>query len=83
MIRVPVKSSNLNEVGYDAGTRTLEVQFKNGQVWQYLKVPSDVHARVIGAGLSPKEKAEHSVGKTFGQLVRGMFGSQRVLEKQP
>lgn len=49
MERVPVISSNLAEVGYDAGTRTLEVAFKHGGVYQYLGVPSEVHAGLMAA----------------------------------
>lgn len=38
MRRIPVSSSALVSVGYDAGTRTLEVEFVGGGVYQYLRV---------------------------------------------
>lgn len=39
MIRTPVMSSNLVSVGYDPQSKTLEIEFKQGRVYQYLGVP--------------------------------------------
>ena len=39
MDRIPVSSSNLVSVGYDPSSLTLEVEFKNGSVYQYFDVP--------------------------------------------
>ena len=39
MNRTPVTSSNLASVGYDPNSLTLEVEFKNGSVYQYFDVP--------------------------------------------
>ena len=39
MQRVPVSSSNLISVGYEEETQTLEIEFKNGSVYQYSGVP--------------------------------------------
>ena len=41
MERERVDSSSLSSVGYDAGSETLEVEFKNGGVYRYLEVPED------------------------------------------
>ena len=41
MQREKVDSSSLSSVGYDAGSETLEVEFKNGGVYRYLEVPED------------------------------------------
>ena len=35
MMRIPVASSNVATVGYDEATNTLEVEFKDGSVYQY------------------------------------------------
>lgn len=40
--RTKVESSNLESVGYDAQTLTLDVEFKGGSVYRYLMVPRDV-----------------------------------------
>ncbi len=37
--RVPVTSSNLVSVGYELNSLTLEIEFKNGAVYQYFDVP--------------------------------------------
>ena len=40
MIRKPVNSSNIKEIGWENGV--LEVQFNKGTVYQYFKVPENV-----------------------------------------
>jgi hypothetical protein len=47
--RLPVKSSNLAAVGYDADSKTLEVEFKTGGVVQFSDVPADKAAALQSA----------------------------------
>ena len=49
MERKKVNSSNLRSVGYDPSAQTLEVELSDGSVWQYSKVPSEVHRRFLAA----------------------------------
>jgi hypothetical protein len=49
MNRKKVTSSNLASVGYDANTKTLEVEFKDGDVYQYYSVPDKVHTDLMNA----------------------------------
>lgn len=49
MKRVPVTSSNVASVGYDPATKTLEVEFKRGGVYQYFDVPAATHAAMLAA----------------------------------
>jgi hypothetical protein len=49
MERSPVGSSNIESVGYDFESLTLEVEFKGGSVYQYYDVPSDVYENFISA----------------------------------
>lgn len=49
MTRVPVSSSNLRAVGYDDETRTLEVEFLNGGLYQYSGVPASKHQGLMAA----------------------------------
>lgn len=49
MIRTPVASSNLASVGYEADTRTLEVEFTDGSIYQYFEVPESVYSGLIRA----------------------------------
>jgi hypothetical protein len=36
-------------VGYDPKTQTLEVELTDGTIWQYSKVPTEVHRRFMTA----------------------------------
>lgn len=65
----PVKSSNIEAVGYDAATRKLTVHFKNGSKHDYADVPADTHAAMMKAD---------SVGGFFHKHVRSAFKSSRV-----
>lgn len=49
MNRMPVSSSNLHSVGYDAESRTLEVEFLNSGIYRYSGVPVSVHAGLMSA----------------------------------
>ena len=49
MNRTPVSSSNVLSVGYDAKTMKLEVEFKDGAVYQYFDVPAAVYQGLMRA----------------------------------
>lgn len=49
MERIPVSSSNLASVGYDADSQTLEIEFHNGGVYQYAGVPESEYEGLMGA----------------------------------
>lgn len=49
MERTRVSSSNLEDVGYDPQTRTLEIGFLNGSVYQYLNVPQSHYTGLMSA----------------------------------
>ena len=49
MNRTPVSSSHLTSVGYDQNTLTLEIEFKDGSVYQYFDVPEMVHQQLMQA----------------------------------
>lgn len=50
MERTPVSSSNLSAVGYDVDRQALEVEFKNGTVYEYAGVPDGEHDGLMSAG---------------------------------
>ena len=64
MKRQKVKSSNLKSVGYDNVSELLEIEFLNGSIYQYKKVPEKLHTTLIKSD---------SLGKTFGLLIRPYF----------
>ncbi|HTS52129.1 MAG TPA: KTSC domain-containing protein [Burkholderiales bacterium] len=49
MERKKVNSSQIRSVGYDPGSQTLEVELTDGSIWQYAKVPTEVHRRLMAA----------------------------------
>ena len=67
--RVPVESSSLASVGYAAKRQTLEVEFRNGLVYEYFLVPASVHRELMAAS---------SKGAFFNRAVRDLYPSRRV-----
>jgi non-canonical purine NTP pyrophosphatase (RdgB/HAM1 family) len=49
MQRLPVESSDLVSIGYDARERVLEIEFKENRVYRYLDVEPDVYERFMRA----------------------------------
>lgn len=49
MNRIPVTSSNIASIGYDPASLTLEIEFKDGSVYQYFDVPSTVYEEFMRA----------------------------------
>lgn len=49
MERQHVSSSNLESVGYDPATKTLEIEFLNGGLYQYSGVPESVYQALMSA----------------------------------
>ena len=69
MQRTPVSSSNVASIGYDIASRTLEVEFNNGQVYQYFDVPEPVYQSFLQAS---------SKGQFHHQNVKGTYRFERV-----
>lgn len=49
MERRKVSSSQIRSIGYESSSQTLEVEMSDGTVWQYSRVPSEVHRRFMAA----------------------------------
>ena len=47
--RVPVDSGKLNSIGYDPNSRILEIQYDNGDVYQYYQVPQAAYSSMMHA----------------------------------
>ena len=69
MQRVLVESTSLASAGHDARSAVLELQFRNGTVYQYFLVPPRVYRDLLGAG---------SKGRYFNQNIRGRYPYQRI-----
>lgn len=50
MYRCPVSSSNIVSVGYDDAGAVLEVEFRQGRVYQYLDVQRGLFDGLMSAG---------------------------------
>ncbi|HSX34980.1 MAG TPA: non-canonical purine NTP pyrophosphatase [Candidatus Saccharimonadales bacterium] len=73
MQRIPVDSSDVVSVGYDAKTRLLEVEFGGGRVYQYTEVPADVHERFMRAD---------SYGTYFNTFINGHYRYTQLNEEK-
>jgi len=69
MDRQSVTSSNVASVGYDSDSSTLEVEFKDGSIYQYFDVPEAIYNGLIGAG---------SVGGFLASQVKGTYRFSRI-----
>lgn len=69
MNRTPVTSSQIKSVGYDFNSRTLEIEFADGGVYQYDNVPANIYSALIDSA---------SVGKAFYAMVKGKYGHRKV-----
>ena len=68
MVRQRVDSSSIVSLGYDAGTRTLEIQYVSGGIYRYFDVPPSVAAQLDAA--ESKGRFVNSVIKQRYQYVR-------------
>ncbi len=48
--RLPVASSNIATVGYDAENKILEIEFHHGAIYRYFDVPQEVYEKLMSAG---------------------------------
>ena len=69
MDRLPVTSSNVADIGYDAIAMTLEVGFHNGSVYQYFDVPENVHREFLNSD---------SKGKFLNSNIKNNFRYARL-----
>ena len=69
MDRTNVQSSNINSIGYEDSTGTLEVEFKGGGIYKYSKVPKDVFLKFMSAS---------SHGKYFNKVIMGKYPTAKL-----
>ncbi len=69
MQRALVESTTLRSAGHDARSAILELQFRNGAVYQYFLVPPSVYQDLLGAS---------SKGVFFNRNIRGTYRYRRI-----
>jgi hypothetical protein len=63
-----VESSTLTTVAYDSNLETLQLQFRDGSIYTYSRIPAEIYAALLGAP---------SKGTYFNSNIRGKFAHQR------
>jgi hypothetical protein len=56
---LPIKSGNIQAMGYSKEHQLLRVLFKSGTLYQYRNVPSDVYEQVVKS---------NSIGSSFSRI---------------
>jgi len=69
MDRESVTSSNIASIGYDPESSTLEVEFKNGSVYQYFDVGQSAYEELINSD---------SVGGFLASHIKGTYRFSRA-----
>mgnify|MGYP001181001013 FL=1 len=71
MERWPVVSSTLRSAGYDAATRTLELEFTSDRIYRYFNVPPDIFAALMSVP---------SKGYFYNVAIRDFYPRAEVVE---
>jgi hypothetical protein len=69
MKRTHVESSNIESIGYDSKSQTLEIEFLNGTIYQYFDVPERVFEELMGAD---------SQGRYLNANIKGTYRYSKV-----
>lgn len=69
MKRIPVKSGAIRAIGYDEAAQMMEIEFKNGRVYQYFEVPPEIHKTIITAD---------SISQAFNDTTRNIYEYRRA-----
>lgn len=69
MLRSEVKSSVIESLGYSPEHKRLEVEFRNGRVYQFADIPMSLWQMLADAD---------SKGAFFNQRIRNRFVAERV-----
>lgn len=64
-----VESSNIETIGYDEDSSTLQVEFKNGGMYQYFDVPENIFEGLRDAD---------SVGGYLASVIKGTYRYSKV-----
>jgi tyrosyl-tRNA synthetase len=64
-----VDSSNIKSIGYDSNSKTLEVEFQSGAVYQYYDVPENIYAELMNT---------NSYGGFFVSLIKDNYLYTRI-----
>ncbi len=69
MDRIPVSSSTISAIGYEAESCTLEVEFNTGAVYQYSGVPQEIYDALMQSD---------SKGRYLKANIKGRYGHTKL-----
>jgi hypothetical protein len=69
MKRKSVSSSTMASIGYDTKTKTLEIEFNSGTIWQDFDVPKSEFSKMNNAD---------SLGRYFRDSIKDCYEEARV-----
>ena len=69
MNRTPVSSSHLSSIGYNENSGLLEIEFKDGSIYQYSNVPTNIYEELMAAS---------SHGKYFHRHIRDVYSDTQI-----
>lgn len=69
MNRINVNSSSIRSIGYDNENKTLEIEFIDGEVYQYLGVSDAIYQGLIAAP---------SLGRYLNMKIKNVYSFKRV-----
>lgn len=69
MNRQSVNSTDISSVGYSPDSRTLEIEFNSGGIYQYFNVPENIYKALMNAS---------SHGKYFNQNIRDIYQFSKI-----
>lgn len=67
--RIRVQSSNIASVGYDPPRYLLEIEFLNGSIYQYARIPSHIYEAFMDAP---------SKGSFFLRFIRDQYPTTKI-----
>lgn len=70
MDRNVVRSSNLKSVGYNEIDNTLEIEFNDSSVYQYLSVPASIYKELMSAP---------SHGSYFHKRIKDNYTTRKIM----
>jgi hypothetical protein len=69
MERVPVNSTNVVSIGYDPAQQVLELEYRNGHIYQYFDVSEGTYQELM---------ASASIGQYVNTVIKGAFRYARL-----
>ncbi len=69
MYRQSVESSNIKSIGYDPALRTLQIEFKNGGIYEYAEVMPNEYDNLMDAA---------SIGSFFHYNIKDRYETTKL-----